>query len=216
MYSTSLHTSTVMSVWLFSCFKVYELSIPTNHMGLKGLTLCWAQRPKMSLRGRGQNVPKCPVAIGKLCCFHTRKFSYNLTRISWIITVWDIRRFLPRHLHCLFCPKRKWESFLKSSRNVLPVFETGLFNDSDNDERFYGFRAEDIVLWEAVADSNFDVNDVSSVHTSDWSNWQQRWLGRRYRDRNGWSQRTRPIDDRFTVRIHRKNKNKHRFGHSRC
>ena len=50
---------------------------------------------------------------------------------------------------------------------MLPVFETGLCNDSDNDERFYGFRAEDIVLREAVADSNFDVNDVSSVHTSD-------------------------------------------------
>ena len=40
---------------------------------------------------------------------------------------------------------------------------------SDNDERFYGFCAEDIVLWEAVADSDLDVNEVSSVHTSDWS-----------------------------------------------
>ena len=52
---------------------------------------------------------------------------------------------------------------------MFPVFETGLFNDSDNDERFYGFRAEDIVLREAVADSDSDVNEVSSVHTSDWS-----------------------------------------------
>ena len=60
------------------------------------------------------------------------------------------------------------EFFLKSSqRNALPVFETGLFDDSDNNEQFYGFRAEDIVLREAVADSDFDVNEVSSVHTSD-------------------------------------------------
>ena len=44
---------------------------------------------------------------------------------------------------------------------------------SDNNERFYGFRAEDIVLREAVADSDFDVNEVSSVHTSDWSKWEQ-------------------------------------------
>ena len=40
---------------------------------------------------------------------------------------------------------------------------------SDNDERFYGFRAEDIVFQEAVTDSDFDVNEVSSVHSSDWS-----------------------------------------------
>ena len=40
---------------------------------------------------------------------------------------------------------------------------------SDNDERFYGFRAEDVVLREAVADSDFDVNEVSSVHSSGWS-----------------------------------------------
>ena len=51
--------------------------------------------------GPGQNVPKRPVMIGKLRCFHTRKFLYNLTRISWIITVQDFRYFLPRHLHCL-------------------------------------------------------------------------------------------------------------------
>ena len=51
---------------------------------------------------------------------------------------------------------------------MWPVFKTDLFNDSDN-ERFFGFRAEDIVLHEAVADSDFDVNEVSSVHTSDWS-----------------------------------------------
>ena len=56
-----------------------------------------------------------------------------------------------------------------SQRNALPVFKAGLFDDSDNDERFYGFHGEDIVLREAVADSDFDVNEVGSVHTSDWS-----------------------------------------------
>ena len=40
---------------------------------------------------------------------------------------------------------------------------------SDNDEQFYGFCAEDIMLQEAVADSDFNVNEVSSVHTLDWS-----------------------------------------------
>ena len=60
--------------------------------------------------------------------------------------------------------------FLKSSqRNTLPVFETGLFHDSDNDEQFYDFRAEDIVLQEAVADSDLDVYEVSKFHTLDWS-----------------------------------------------
>ena len=50
---------------------------------------------------------------------------------------------------------------------MLPVFETDLFNNSDNDKRFFGFCAEDIVLREAVEDSDFDVNEVSSVHTLD-------------------------------------------------
>ena len=45
-----------------------------------------------------------------------------------------------------------------------------LFDDSDNDERFCGFHAEDIMLQEAVVDSDFDVNEGSRVHTSDWSN----------------------------------------------
>ena len=58
------------------------------------------------------------------------------------------------------------EFFNLSQRNALPVFKTDLFNDSENDERFFGFRAEDIVFREAVADSDFDINEVSSV----WSN----------------------------------------------
>ena len=36
-------------------------------------------------------------------------------------------------------------------------FKTDLFKDSDNDERYFGFRAQDIVLQEAVADSDFDA-----------------------------------------------------------
>ena len=170
------------------------------------LTLCRAQCLKTSRRGRGQNVPKRPVAIGKLRCFQTRKFPYNLARISGIITVWDFCYFLPRHLHCL-CVRSESERVFESrvegkrcrfSRRVSSTI-------SDNDERFYGFRAEDIVLRGAVADSDFDVNEVSSVHSSDWSKWEQWWFGRRYRDRNGWSRRKRPIDGRFTVRNRRKN-----------
>ena len=45
-----------------------------------------------------------------------------------------------------------------------------LFNGSDNDEQFSGFHAEDIMLREAVADLEFNVNKVCGVHTSDWSN----------------------------------------------
>ena len=43
----------------------------------------------------------------------------------------------------------------------------GLFDD---DEGFYGFRAKDIVLLETVVGLDFDANEVSSVHTSDWTN----------------------------------------------
>ena len=56
-----------------------------------------------------------------------------------------------------------------SQRNALPVFETRLFDDSDNDERFYGFCAEDIVLREAVADSDFDINPYLTGKTSESS-----------------------------------------------
>ena len=187
--------------WQWHYFFALVCDLRTCH-----LTLCRAQRPKTSARGRGQNVPKRPVAIGKLRCFQTRKFPYNLARISWIITVRDFRYFLPRHLHCL-CVRSESERVFESrvegtrcrfSRRVSSTI-------SDNDERFYGFRTEDIVLREAVADSDFDVNEVSSVHSSDWSKWEQWWFGRRYRDRNGWSRWTRPVDDWFTVRNRRKN-----------
>ena len=155
----------------------------------------------MSARGRGQNVPKRPVAIGKLRCFPTRKFPYNLARISSIITVWDFRYFLPRHLHCLCVwseSERVFESRVEGTRWRFSRRVSSTI--SHNDERFYGFCAEDIVLREAVADSDFDVNKVSSVHSSDWSKWEQWWFGRRYRDQNGWSRRTRRVDDWFTVR----------------
>ena len=65
------------------------------------LTLCRVQHPKMSSRGRGQTVPKPLVAIGKLRCFQTWKFPYNLARFLWIITVQDFRYFLLRHFQCL-------------------------------------------------------------------------------------------------------------------
>ena len=103
----------------------------------------------------------------------------------------------PRHFALSLCTKQKWESFWKSSwKNVLPVIKIDLFNDSDNNEWFSGVCAEDIMLRVTVAASEFDVDEVSSVHTSDWSNWQQRWC----RDPNRWSRRTRPVDNRFTVR----------------
>ena len=180
------------------------------------LTLCWAQRPKTSAQGRGQNIPKRPVAIDELRCFHTRKFPYNLTRILWIITVRDFCYF-PRTTCIVFVYEVKAREFFKvESMKRVASFWDGSLHDSDNDEWFYGFHAEDIVLREAVADSNFEVNEVSSVHTSDWSFLQQWWLGWRYHDRNRWGRRRWPIDNRFTVRNRHKNQNKHRFGRSRC
>ena len=83
-------------------------SRPSHCRGQYCLTLYRAQRPKMSTPGRGQNVPKHPVAIDKLRCFQTWKFPYNLARISWIITVRDFRYFLPCHLHC-HCVQSKSE-----------------------------------------------------------------------------------------------------------
>ena len=50
---------------------------------------------------------------------------------------------------------------MSSRRNALLVFKTDLFNDSDNDEQLFGFHGEDVVLREAAADSDFDVNEVS-------------------------------------------------------
>ena len=151
--------------------------------------------------GPRQNVPKRPVAISKLRCFQTRKFPYNLTRISWIITVQDFRYFLSRHLHCLCVwseSERVFESRVEETRCRFSRRVSSTI--SDNDKWFYGFRAEDIVLREAAADSDFDVNEVNSVYLSDWSKWEQWWFGRRYRDRNGWSLRMWLIDDRFTIK----------------
>ena len=42
---------------------------------LRRLTLCRAQRPKTSARGRGQNVPKRLVAIGKLLLLPNKEIS---------------------------------------------------------------------------------------------------------------------------------------------
>ena len=93
-------------------------------------------------------------------------------RISRIITVRNFRYYPCAILHCL-CVQSESESFRKSSRkNLSLVFKTDLFNDSDNDKRFFGFHAKDIVLQEVVADSDIDVNEVSSVHTSSIS-----WTG---------------------------------------
>ena len=48
---------------------------------------------------------------------------------------------------------------------MLPVFKTDLSNHSDNDERFFGFEAECIVLQEAVADSDLTLMKLAvSIH----------------------------------------------------
>ena len=89
------------------------------------LTLCWVQCPKTSARGRRQNVPKHPVAIGKLRCFQTRKFPYNLARISWIITVRDFRYFLLCHLHCLCVQSESERVFKVESKKRVAGFRDG-------------------------------------------------------------------------------------------
>ena len=157
------------------------------------LTLCWAQHPKTS--GRNQLTSLLPYMEISIQ-FHKNLVNNNSTRLCY---------FSHTILHCL-CVRSESESFWKSSRrNAQPAFKMDLFNDSDNDQRFSGFRTEHIMLWEAVADSEFNVNEVSSVHTSDWRNWQHWWLGWRYRDQNRWSLWTRSIDNQFTVKICRKN-----------
>ena len=79
------------------------------------LTLCRAQRPKTS----------SPVAIGNTHCFQTRKFPYNLVRISWIITVPDFHYFLPRHLHCL-CVRSESERVFKAElKKRVAGFQNG-------------------------------------------------------------------------------------------
>ena len=102
--------------------------------------------------------------------------------------------------------KRKWEFFKVQSKKRVAGFRDGSPRWFRQRQTILWLRAEDIVLREAVADSDFDVNEVSCVHILDWSKWEQWWSGRRYRDRNGWSRRTQPIDERFTVRNRRKNR----------
>ena len=43
---------------------------------------------------------------------------------------------------------------------MLLVFKMDLFSDLDNDERFSDFSTEDIMLREAVADSEFNANEL--------------------------------------------------------
>ena len=90
-----------------------------------------------SSRGRGQNIPKHPVAVGKLCYFHTWKFPYNLMRISWMITVRDFLYFPRAILHCL-CIRSESERVFESqveetccwfSRRISSMSQT-MMNDS--------------------------------------------------------------------------------------
>ena len=87
-----------------------------------------------------------------------------------MITVRDFHYFLPHHfIVFVFDAKVRafFESRVEKTRCRFSRWVSSTISDSD--ERFYGFHAEDIVLREAVADSDYDVNEVSSVHTSDWS-----------------------------------------------
>ena len=61
-YSTRLHTFTVTSSWVFSYFNVYDLWIPTNHMGLKGST---SQQHASVSQGRicSDNFTRCHTEI---------------------------------------------------------------------------------------------------------------------------------------------------------
>ena len=99
----------------FVCHNCLEVAVPLDWT----LTLCQVQRPKTSARVRRQSVPKHSVAISKLRYFHTRKFLYNLTRISWIITVRDFCYFPRAILHCLCVQsesERVFESGVKETR----------------------------------------------------------------------------------------------------
>ena len=46
-----------------------------------------------------------------------------------------------------------------------------LFEDSGDDDPFFGFTAEDIVLHEVKCESDINVSDVSSVHMADLLDW---------------------------------------------
>ena len=79
---------------------------------------------------------------------------------------------LPRcNLHCLCVQRENERVFERQVEETRCKFSRwDLFNNSDNDERFFGFRIEDIVFREAVAHSDIDISEVISVQTSDWSN----------------------------------------------
>ena len=101
-----------------------------------------AKRPKTSL------LPYMEISIQS----HENLINNNSTRLPLLP---------PHHFALSLFTKLKWERFWKASRrNMLLVFKMDLFNDSDYNKWFFGFHTEDIVLWEAVVDSDFDVNEV--------------------------------------------------------
>ena len=165
--------------------------------------------------GRRQSILKRLVGIGKLRYFHTWKFPYNLTRMSWIVTVRDFC-YVPRTiLHCLCVQSESERAFESQVEETHCLFSRWISSMIQKMTWFFGFRAEDIVLREAVADLDSTLMKFTvSMHRTGVIDSNGK-LGWRYRDQNGWSRRTRPINNRFTGRICRKNENKHRFGCSR-
>ena len=79
-----------------------------------------------------------------------------------------------------------------------------LFSNSDNDEPFFSFHDECIVLRENAADSGIDTSNVSNAYKSDWSGWSDSDASDGDgdgRDRNRWTMQTRQIDFcQFTAR----------------
>ena len=124
--SASLREEVTTAVWVMCGVMVSTSAF---------LALCRAQRPKMFPQGCGQNVPKRLVVISRLHCFHTRKFTYNLARISWMITVQNFRYFLPRDLHCLCVQsesERVFERRVEETRCRFPRWVFSMIQTTTN------------------------------------------------------------------------------------
>ena len=102
------------------------------------LTLCWLQSLKTPVRGRGQSILKCLVAIHKLCDFYTWKFPYNLKRILWILTMRDFRYFPRAILHCLFVQS-------ESERVLKVVLKKRVAGFQDGSLQWFRWRRT--ILW---------------------------------------------------------------------
>eukprot|EP00745_Piridium_sociabile_P004508 TRINITY_DN127037_c0_g1_i4.p1 TRINITY_DN127037_c0_g1~~TRINITY_DN127037_c0_g1_i4.p1 ORF type:complete len:166 (+),score=13.44 TRINITY_DN127037_c0_g1_i4:68-565(+) len=107
-----------------------------------------------------------------------------------------------------FILRRFFRFFFLQSSDVFSAMEVG--DDSESEGSFAGFNPEDITLHEANNESDINVSesDVSSVHTSDLSDWEDRLtdvdefdVDNRPRDIHGWTPVITPIHcEDFQVR----------------